>query len=325
MSGSSVSNDLIKATSMFENMDVAQLSGEETARRLPYGRLVPAIHRAASELRDGKIQAPPRLVTPMENSNGSVMCMPASASDLSIVKLLTVLPGNAGSGHPTVQGQVSVFDAANGRPLALLDAGTVTSRRTAAVSMAGAERLLTVPPRSVMVVGNGVQAASHIEAFANYFGIERFHVAARNMAGAAEMRATIRDKTAELDIALVPATELDGFPWDGLDVIVCATTSTSPVIPPDIPDNILVIGVGAYRPDMIELPQPLLRRRSVIVDTLEGARHEAGDLIHAELDWAEVAELCDIEKRGMPTERSFVLKTVGHAAWDLAACRTALE
>lgn len=310
---------------MFGDMRSAQLCSEETALRLPYDRLVPAIHRAASELRDGKIQAPPRLITPMENSNGSVMCMPASASDLSIVKLLTVLPDNARSGHPTVQGQVSVFDATNGRPLAQLDAGTVTSRRTAAVSMAGTERLLAVPPRSVMIVGNGVQAASHIGAFANYFGTERFHVAARNMDGAAAMRTALRNKMPALDIALVPANELDGFAFDGLDVIVCATTSTSPVITPDIPDHVLVVGVGAYRPDMIELPQQILRRRSVIVDTLEGARHEAGDLIAAKLNWAEVTELCNIEEGGSPAAQSFVLKTVGHAAWDLAACRTVLE
>ena len=42
---------------MFGDMRSAQLCSEETALRLPYDRLVPAIHRAASELRDGKIQA----------------------------------------------------------------------------------------------------------------------------------------------------------------------------------------------------------------------------------------------------------------------------
>ena len=303
---------------------VMQLSKEETLRRLPYNRLVPEVHRAARELREGKIQAPPRLVTPMENSNGSVMCMPANAADLSIVKLLTVLPDNGPSGLPTVQGQVSVFDATNGRLLAQLDAEAVTSRRTAAVSLAGAERLLSGGPRSMMVVGTGVQAAAHIEAFASYFGTTKFHVAARNISSGEAMRARLLQNLTGLDISLVSVGELGDFEWSGIEAVLCATTATAPVLPADVPASVLVVGVGAYRPDMIELPRNLLRNRKVIVDTLEGAQHEAGDLINAELDWREVTELCDLAEPVLPDTRNFVLKTVGHAAWDLAACRTAI-
>lgn len=260
----SVANTLMNPSFSPAPDAVLQISKEETLRRLPYSRLVPEIHRAASELRDGKIQAPPRLVTPMENASGSVMCMPANAADLSIVKLLTVLPDNGPSGFPTVQGQVSVFDATNGRPLALLDAEGVTSRRTAAVSLAGAERLLADRPGSVMVVGSGVQAASHIEAFALYFGTRRFHLAARNMASAEAIRDGLLNNLPGLSIALLSAGGLADFAWSRVEVVLCATTAIAPVLPVDIPASVLVVGVGAYRPDMIELPRGLIRNRKEI-------------------------------------------------------------
>lgn len=301
------------------------LSGAETVRRLPYARLVPQIHRSARELRLGGIDAPPRLVTPMGKANGSMMCMPAVAGDLSIVKLLTVLPGNGVLGLPTVQGQVSVFDAVNGRPLAQLDAESVTSRRTAAVSLAGVERLLHAPPRSVLVVGSGVQAASHIDAFADYFGTTDFTIAARSGDSARRMREMVLDKRPQLRLSSISVLELAEFNWDAVDVVICATTAITPVLPQDVPSRVLVIGVGAYRIDMIELPNQLLRNRNVVVDTIKGARHEAGDLIDAGLDWLKIIELCDLDQEIRRYSGNAVFKTVGHAAWDLAACRTALE
>jgi 1-piperideine-2-carboxylate/1-pyrroline-2-carboxylate reductase [NAD(P)H] len=61
-----------------------------------------------------------------------------------------------------------------------------------------------------------------------------------------------------------------------------------------------------------------------VVDDVEGARHEAGDLIQAGVDWTGVRALGDIlagnkaRPHGVP-----VFKTVGQAAWDLAAARVA--
>lgn len=299
-------------------------SKEETLARLPYAQLVPQIHRAALEVRSGTIQAPPRLTVPMDGKDGALMCMPATAGDIATVKLLTVLPDNAAKGLPMVQGQVSVFDTANGRLLARLDAEAVTSRRTAAVSLAGAERLLGRSPNKVLVIGSGVQAASHIEAFAEYFGTTDFVVAARTRSSAEEMRSRILDGHDSLSIEIIVLADLDDCSWEGMDVVVCATAAQTPVLSCTVPPNVLVIAVGAYRPDMVELSPQLLRGRTVVVDTLDGARHEAGDLISADIDWSAVEELCDVGYDPHRHNHNQVLKTVGHAAWDLAACRTVL-
>ena len=300
-------------------------SKEEVLARLPYAQLVPQIHRAALEVRNGAIQAPPRLIVPMDGKDGALMCMPATAADIATVKLLTVLPDNPSHGLPMVQGQVSVFAAADGRLLARLDAEAITSRRTAAVSLAGAERLLDRSPATVLVIGSGVQAQSHIEAFAEYFGTRDFVIAARTRHSAEEMRSRIVEQYDNLSIEIMDLSDLGARSWAGVDVVVCATAAQMPVLPDTVPCNVLVIAVGAYRSDMVELPPQLLRDRNVVVDTLDGAQHEAGDLIAAGVDWSRVQELCDIGPDSNRASQNWVLKTVGHAAWDLAACRTLLS
>ena len=77
---------------------------------------------------------------------------------------------------------------------------------------------------------------------------------------------------------------------------------------------------------MAELPPALLHARAIVVDDIEGARHEAGDLIQAGVDWGNVRALGDIlagnaaAPPGQPACAP-VFKTVGQAAWDLAAAR----
>ena len=91
------------------------------------------------------------------------------------------------------------------------------------------------------------------------------------------------------------------------------------------PDT-LAVGVGAFKPDMVEFPAALLHSRQIVVDDLAGARHEAGDLIQAGIDWSQVRELAGMLDQPPPTGAGSlpVFKTVGQAAWDLAAARVAL-
>ena len=63
----------------------------------------------------------------------------------------------------------------------------------------------------------------------------------------------------------------------------------------------------------------------VFVDDRAGARHEAGDLIQAGIDWDEVRSLASALGAQATTDtgikRPVMFKSVGCAAWDLAACR----
>jgi ornithine cyclodeaminase len=109
--------------------------------------------------------------------------------------------------------------------------------------------------------------------------------------------------------------------------VVTATTSREPVLPDEIPDGIFVAAVGSFEPEAAELPPALVSSSRVFVDTMEGAREEAGDLIQAEragaFRWEDATTLEDALRSTGDPGGTAVFKSVGHALWDLAAARTA--
>ena len=76
------------------------LGAEETAFRLPYPELADAIREVALARSSGTVRAPPRLALPLAEG-GILLVMPASDAEISITKLVTVYPQNAGRGLPT--------------------------------------------------------------------------------------------------------------------------------------------------------------------------------------------------------------------------------
>jgi hypothetical protein len=88
----------------------------------------------------------------------------------------------------------------------------------------------------------------------------------------------------------------------------------------------LVITVGSYRPTVAELSADLVRgARDIYVDTVVGARHEAGELQFADLDWSGLRDLLNLASNPPAAAangyRTF--KSVGYSLWDLAAARLA--
>jgi ornithine cyclodeaminase len=64
------------------------------------------------------------------------------------------------------------------------------------------------------------------------------------------------------------------------DVVVCATTSRTPVVHGDwLADHAVVVAVGSHEPDAREVDSGVVLRSSVIVETRETALREAGDIL----------------------------------------------
>jgi 1-piperideine-2-carboxylate/1-pyrroline-2-carboxylate reductase [NAD(P)H] len=300
-----------------------QLDAAETLRALPFAQLVPGLARAARELAVGCLRAPERLVVPIE-PEGTLLCMPAVAPDIGITKVVTVHASNRARGLAAIQGEVCVFEAVSGRRLILLDGPAVTARRTAAMSLLAIDTLSPRRPQSALLIGTGAQAHAHARALVDYFDVRRFWAAATSLPTAQSFADEV---AAACEAQVVPMVASDIPPEGvGADVVIALTTSKTPVVPARLPVQTLAIGVGAFRPDMAELPAELLRARRVVVDFLEGARHEAGDLLQAGVSWDETLELRQLlDGDGASESRGFAFKSVGHASWDLAAARVALR
>jgi ornithine cyclodeaminase len=251
------------------------LDARETEARLPYPELADSIREVMDGRREGKLDAPSRLVLSLPE-RGNLLVMPAADDELAITKLVTVHPGNAEHELPTIQGEVVVMEASTGTRLGILDGAAVTARRTAALSLLAAQTLAPHPDGPLLIVGAGTQARSHLEAFREGLGVSEVLLTSRTVERAVSLAQYARSLGME-------ARVVDG------------------------PEEVL----GS----------------SVVVDTIEGVREEAGDLILAEhagvFGWEDATQLEDALLWSNNPGGTIVFKSVGHALWDLAAARTA--
>ena len=298
---------------------------EETAARLPYPELADSIRDVAIARSSGGVQAPPRLALPLPGKPGAVLLvMPASDGDVAITKLVTVHPENAGRGLPTIQGEVVVMEASTGTRLGILDGATVTARRTAALSLLAARELAPHPEGPLLVVGAGAQGRSHLEAFREGLGVSTAFVLSRTLKSAQALAAHAESLGMEATVVTAPEKALAEA-----GLVVTATTSREPVLPGAVAEGTFVAAVGSFQPEAAELPPGLVSSSTVVVDTVEGAEEEAGDLIRAEqagaFRWADATALEEVLRGRSHHPGTVVFKSVGHSLWDLAAARTAFS
>ncbi|WP_207456299.1 bifunctional Delta(1)-pyrroline-2-carboxylate/Delta(1)-piperideine-2-carboxylate reductase [Azospirillum sp. SYSU D00513] len=295
---------------------LSMLTAEETAARLPFGPLCEAVAAAARDYAAGRITSPERQVLPLPQ-DGVLLSMPATAQDIGIHKLVNVCPGNGAQGLATIHGVVSVYDGPTGVPVAILDGPTVTGRRTAAVSMLAIRTLSRQAPVRVALIGTGKQASCHAEALAALHPGIRVDVHSRDLDKAKDFCR----RHDGLGLDLRPAS---GAVDPSAGVVIALTTSRAPFYDEAPRPDRLLIGVGAFKPDMAEFGAACVHGSEVFMDDPAGARHEAGDLIQAGFDWSTGRSLADaLEGRAAP-DRPRLFKSVGCAAWDLAAARCAL-
>lgn len=301
--------------------DSPVLDAAATAARLPWTALAREIEAL---LRDPAVQVPPRLV-PALPGGGSLFVMPAFDGRVAMTKLITFTPANAGSGRPTIQGDVVVFDIATGERRLLLDGPTVTARRTAAVSLLAAQRLAPQPRGPLLVIGAGAQGRAHLEAFASGLGVTRVLVASRSRASAH----LLAEHGARLGLRAEVVDDADAA-LAACPLVVTCTPARDVVLHATPRPDAFVAAVGAFTPQMVELAPELCRAIAhdgrIVVDTPD-AVHEAGDLLQAGIDVAGCETLRDVVLADPPTTpRGPVLfKSCGWAGWDLAAARCALR
>ena len=287
---------------------------QATAELLDYPALVQGLRQTVLEYGAGKIVSPERMVVPLQEG-GLMLSMPASAADIAIHKLVNVCPSNGKIRLPTIHGQVVAYDSHTGETLFVLDGPTVTGRRTAAVTVLGIQTLHGTAPRELVLIGTGKQAANHAEALAAIFPDARLYVKSRSRESAEAFVEQMQSAAPNLVVL-----DSDAIP-DSVEVVITLTTSKSPVYKESARAGRLVIGVGAFTPDAAEVSQTTIDGSFLIVDDPVGAKHEAGDLIQANVDWKAVSALADAIAGRLTVEAPIFFKSVGCAAWDLAACR----
>ncbi|MEB3844508.1 MAG: NAD(P)-binding domain-containing protein [Desulfurococcales archaeon] len=231
--------------------------------------------------------------------------MTAGGYRLITVKMVGVYPGNPERGLPLVRALTVVYSAETGDPLLVYEANAATAVRTAAASLLAA-RILGARRGGVLgIIGAGVQARAHGEAFQAAFKPERVLVASRSGSSAARLA---REKGWD-------ASSIEEIHREAT-LIVAATNSRTPVVRGALlNEGTIVVSVGAPAP-VRELDDELKRRaRCLLVDT-GNATVESPDA----QGWPELVTLEDAVRTGRACQDSSVrvYKSVGRPLFDHA-------
>lgn len=263
--------------------------------------------------------------------NGTLLLMPAWIEGHYIgLKTATVFPGNAARGAPSVNAQYQLFDAMNGRIVAILEGGALTARRTAAASALASRYLSRPQSRRLLVVGTGRLSVNLVEAHAAVRSLDEIVIWGRNTAKAEALAGELVEK----GFPARPAVNLEQEVRVA-DIISCCTLSHEPLVEGKwlAPGTHLDL-VGAFTPQMRETDDIALQRGTVFVDTFEGALAEAGEIVQAiergalqrKDILASLFELARAEHCGrMFDEDITVFKSVGCSLEDLTAAVLCVE
>ena len=294
---------------------------------LPMRECIALMGEALRALARGDALQPLRSVIPAPSGGGLLATMPAflGAPRSLGVKVITVTPGNQGTAFDSHQGAVLLFEAEHGSLLAIIDATSITTIRTAAVSGAATDALARSDASTLALLGSGVQAAAHLEAMRVVRPVKRARVWSRAF-GHAEAFAA---REAERHGIPIQAARSAREAVEGADLICVATAAPEPVLLGEwIAPGAHVNAVGACVPSHRELDSAAIRRARVFVDRMESALHESGDILIPIREGAigkdhlagEIGDLLLGRLAGRRTADEVTLfKSLGLAIEDLAA------
>lgn len=302
------------------------LSSQDVLNALTMAECIDAMETTFALLGNKDITIPQRTVVPMEKEGGNALFMPSYLPHLDKVgvKALNVHKNNGAKGLPTNQALLMLFDSITGSPLALMDGNILTAKRTGAISGLATKLLAPENAKTVALFGPGVQGATQLEAVTTVRKIEKAFVYGSTL----EKNKTFCEKMAEnLGIEVTSATDPNRV--SEVDIICTATPSTKALFDDNlIREGMHINAVGAYTYDMCEIPVETVLRSKIVVDEMEAALSEAGELMqpiakgtmkHEDI-FAEIGEIAAGLKPGRETDQEITFfKSVGIAIQDLAA------
>ena len=264
---------------------------------------------------------------PSVNTESTLLLMPAwiPGKDAG-VKVVTVNPENGQFDLPSIQGTYIYLDAEKGTLKAIIEAKSLTTKRTAATSALASKYLSREDSSSLLMIGTGSLSINLIKAHCLVRPIKQVYVWGRNF----DKAQAICNEMSNGEFSIKAIKNIEER-ISQVDIISSATLSKIPLVF----GNNLKPGqhldlVGAYRPDMREADNETVLNSSVFVDTYEGGIKESGDIVipltegilKEEDIKADLFQLCSNGKSGRSSENEITMfKSVGHALEDLIAAK----
>lgn len=242
--------------------------------------------------------------------------------DMFGTKTISVFDDPRTPGLRRHRGLVVLFEPEEGRPVAIADAEEITHIRTAAATAVATDALARRDATSLLIVGTGGQADSHLRALPLVRDFDRIAIWGRSPARADALVAKYPHLNAERVDDLEAAT-------GQADVICTLTAATQPILFGDwVRPGTHVNLIGSSGPGPVEVDSALVAKSRYIADSTASTRAAAAEFLLArdagivgdDHIVGEIGEVLLGRIAGRTGARDITLyKSLGHAVQDLAA------
>jgi len=316
-------------------MEIRIISSDDVRKSLPMKEAISGMKRAFRRLSSGQVEMPLRSRVPVADQDGVLLTMPAALPEDGemAVKLVTVFGNNLGRGLPLIHAAVIALDINNGQIKALMDGEILTTVRTGAAVGAATDILARDDASIVGIIGSSKLAQSQMEAVCTVRKIKQVRVFSPNPEHAHKCAEVMSGKDpVPGDVRAVPSSQKA---INNADIVCTATTSTTPVIAfENLKQGVHINAVGAFSPEMQEIDVETILNSIIVVDSIESALTEAGDLvipinqglITKEHIHAEIGELINGTKTGRTSDEQITFfKSCGVAVQDAVSASIVLK
>jgi alanine dehydrogenase len=310
------------------------LTRADVGRVLRIPDCIGAIERAFTRHSRGQTIPPGVLGTSVEGGGFHVksagLVNAAGGRPMFAAKVNANFPANPDRyGLPTIQGVIALFDAADGRVLALLDSIEITSARTAAATAVAAGHLAP-DDATVTICGCGEQSRNQLRALTCVRSVKRVMVFDVDRDRAQRFA---REMTAELGLEVEVVRSPDDAAGETGIWVTCTPSRRWFLGRAHVAAGAFVAAVGADNPEKQEIEPELLACSAVVVDVLEqcatmGDLHHAIDagLMRREDARAELADVVSGKTAGRTSPHEIVVfDSTGTALQDVAATALVYE
>ena len=237
-----------------------------------------AVEEAFRQYSLGNVVQPTRPTIRIPAHRALINAMPAYIGGVEAlgVKWVGGYLGNPALGLPVVQALIILNDGTNMSPLAVMNGTYITAVRTGAAAGVATRYLARAGAASAGIIGAGVQAKTQLEAVCAVRPISSARVYDIFPEAAAQFAAEMSERLGIPVLAVATAEEA----VREMDVICTASTSKTPVVLGEwLKPGAHINGIGSHSTDARELDTQAVVRSTVVVDTMDAAMAEAGDLL----------------------------------------------
>ncbi len=296
------------------------LNEQEVVQLLPMDECIEALDTAFAHAGAGLVDNKPRSRIRMPGGFFHFMAAADGGQGFFGYK---AYPSFAGAGGAKMM--VMLYDYESSQLLACMDAGRLGQIRTGAASGLATRYMARESAATVAVIGSGFQARTQLEAVCAVRPVAQARVFSRRQ----ERREDFAQRSSErLGVDVQPVDSAQAC-VEGADIVIAITSARDPVVLGEwLSPGVHINAAGGNHWQRREIDEAAaLRSELIVVDDLEQAKIECGDLMWLEargsFRWSMAHELADVVAGRVPGRLSedgvTLFESMGVALEDIAA------